>query len=122
MHADSGRLFVLMHKDQPENYQKPGTEVWVYDIRSQQRLARIELKEQSTAIGVSQGQHPRLYSLDWLVPMPKLFTFWVYLTEGDAGLAPLLRQGINLYDADTGQHLRSIGDIPLGFMNVVMPW
>ncbi|MCU7646410.1 amine dehydrogenase large subunit [Pseudomonas piscis] len=122
LHADSGRLFVLMHKDQPENYQKPGTEVWVYDIRSQQRLARIELKEQSTAIGVSQGQHPRLYSLDWLVPMPRLFTLWVYLTEGDAGLAPLLRQGINLYDADTGQHLRSIGDIPLGFMNVVMPW
>ena len=31
-----------MHKDKPENYQKPGTEVWVFDTRSQKRLARIE--------------------------------------------------------------------------------
>ncbi|QIH08172.1 MULTISPECIES: amine dehydrogenase large subunit [unclassified Pseudomonas] len=122
LHADSGRLFVLMHKDTPENYQKPGSEVWVYDVRSHQRLARIELKEQSTAIGVSQGPHPRLYSLDWVVPLPKLFTLWVYFTAGDAGLNPLLRQNINLYDADSGQHLRSVDDIPLGFMNVVTPW
>lgn len=122
LHARSGRLFVLMHKDKPENYQKPGNEVWVYDVKTRQRLARIELNEQSTAIGVSQGEHPRLYSLDWLVPMPKLLTLWIYLTEGEAGLMPLLRQGINLYDADSGEHLRSVGDIPLGFMNVVMPW
>lgn len=122
LHTRSGRLFVLMHQDKPENYQKPGTEVWVYDIHTQQRVARIELKEQSTAIGVSQGEHPRLYSLDWVVPMPKLFTYWIYLTEGEEGLAPLLRQGINLYDADSGEHLRSVGDIPLGFMNVVAPW
>lgn len=122
LHERSGRLFVLMHKDKPENYQKPGTEVWVFDTRSQRRLARIELKEQSTAIGVSQGEQPRLYSLDWIVPMPSLFTAWIYLTEGDKGLMPLLRQGINLYDADSGEHLRGIGDIPPGFLNVVAPW
>ncbi|UXY50615.1 amine dehydrogenase large subunit [Pseudomonas tohonis] len=122
LHVRSGRLFVLMHQDKPENYQKPGTEVWVFDVRSQQRVARIELKEQSTAIGVSQGEQPRLYSLDWVVPMPGAFTLWVYLTQGEAGLTPLLRQGINLYDADSGEHLRSVGDIPLGFMNVVAPW
>ncbi|MNS86742.1 hypothetical protein D3C72_1206560 [compost metagenome] len=111
-----------MHKDVPENYQKPGTEVWVFDVATQKRVARLPLKEQSTAIGVSQGAQPRLYSLDWLVPMPSLFTLWVYLTEGDAGLIPLLRQGVNLYDADSGEHLRSVGDIPLGFLNVVAPW
>lgn len=122
LHERSGRLFVLMHKDKPENYQKPGTEVWVFDTLSQKRLARIELKEQSTAIGVSQGEQPRLYSLDWMVPMPSLFTAWIYLTEGDKGLMPLLRQGINLYDADSGEHLRGIGDIPLGFLNAVAPW
>lgn len=122
LHERSGRLFVLMHRDTPENYQKPGTEVWVYDVRSQQRLARIGLKEQSTAIGVSQGERPRLYSLDWVVPMPWPFTAWIYLTEGEDGLTPLLRQAINLYDADSGEHLRSVGDLPLGFMNVVAPW
>ncbi|PBZ54980.1 amine dehydrogenase [Pseudomonas aeruginosa] len=122
LHQNSGRLYVLMHQDKPENYQKPGTEVWVYDIRTQKRLARIELNELSTAIGVSQGEQPRLYSLDWVVPMPSLFTLWIYLTEGEAGLTPLLRQGINIYDANSGEHQRSIGDIPLGFLNVVAPW
>ena len=122
VHQQSGRLFVLMHKDKPENYQKPGNEVWVFDVATQQRVARLSLKEQSTAIGVSQGAQPRLYSLDWIVPMPSLFTLWIYLTEGDAGLTPLLRQGVNLYDADSGEHLRSVGDIPLGFLNVVAPW
>jgi methylamine dehydrogenase heavy chain len=122
LHESSGRLFVLMHKDKPENYQKPGTEVWVYDTKTQKRVARIELKEQSTGIGVSQGEQPRLYSLDWIVPMPSAFTTWIYLTQGEAGLSPLLRQGINLYDADSGEHLRSIGDLPAGYMNVVKPW
>ncbi|MFJ4373937.1 amine dehydrogenase large subunit [Pseudomonas japonica] len=122
LHRQSGRLFVLMHKDLPENYQKPGTEVWVYDVRTRQRLARLPLKEQSTAIGVSQGAQPRLYSLDWVAPMPRPFALWIYLTEGEAGLTPLLRQAVNLYDADSGEHLRSVGDIPLGFLNVVMPW
>lgn len=122
LHEQSDRLFVLMHQDKPENYQKPGTEVWVYDVKTQKKIAQIELKEQSTAIGVSQGEEPRLYSVDWIVPMPFLFTTWIYLTEGEAGLMPLLRQGINLYDADSGEHLRSIGDMPLGYMNVVQPW
>lgn len=115
LHQRSGRLFVLMHKDAPENYQKPGTEVWVFDVATHKRLARLALKEQSTAIGVSQGAQPRLYSLDWVVPMPSLFTLWIYLTQGEAGLTPLLRQGVNLYDADSGEHLRSVGDIPWAF-------
>lgn len=122
LHERSGRLFVLMHKDKPENYQHPGTEVWVFDTRTQKRLARIKLNEQSTAIGVGQGEQPRLYSLDWIVPMPSLFTAWIYLTEGEQALMPLARQGINLYDADSGKHLRSIDDLPLGSLNTVMPW
>ncbi|UUT22910.1 amine dehydrogenase large subunit [Pseudomonas sp. T8] len=122
LHQESGRLFVLMHKDKLENYQKPGTEVWVYNVKTKQRITRIELKEQSTAIGVSQGPQPLLYSVDWIVPMPFLFTTWIYLTEGEEGLVPLLRQGVNLYDADNGKHLRSIGDLPVGFLNMVQPW
>lgn len=122
IHQQSGRLFVLMHKDVPENYQKPGTEVWVYDLQSEQRIARIELEAHSTAIGVSQGSEPRLYSLDWVVPMPALFTAWIYMTAGEDGLMPLMRQGINLYDADSGEHLRSIGDLPVGYLNKVVAW
>jgi methylamine dehydrogenase heavy chain len=122
LHEQSGRLFVLMRQGKPEAYQHPGTEVWVYDIKTQERVARIKLNEQSTAIGVSQGENPRLYSLDWVVPMPKLFTLWIYLTQGEEALMPLLRQAVNLYDADSGEHRRSIGDIPYGMMNVVAPW
>ncbi len=35
---------------------------------------------------------------------------------------PLMRQSINLYDADSGKHLRSIDEIPVGAMNEVMSW
>jgi methylamine dehydrogenase heavy chain len=122
LHQKSGRLFVLMHEDLPENYQKPGTEVWVFDVSSGQRVDRIELDELSTAIGVSQGEEPRLYSLDWVVPMPELFTLWMYLVDGESSLEPLMRQEVNLYDAISGEHLRSVSDIPLGFLNVVAPW
>lgn len=122
LHKQSGRLFVLMHQDKPENYQKPGTEVWVYDTKTQMRVARIKLNELSTAIGVSQGEQPRLYSLDWRVPLSSEFIASIYKAEGEAGLAPLWRQGINLYDAESGKHLRSIGDLPSGAMNAVMPW
>jgi methylamine dehydrogenase heavy chain len=122
LHEKSGRLYVLMHQDKPENYQKPGTEVWVYDTKTQQRVSRIKLNELSVAIAVSKGEQPRLYSLDWMVPMPVEYITAIYTSKGEAGLMPLMRQSINLYDADSGKHLRSIDEIPAGAMNEVMSW
>lgn len=122
VHGESGRLFVLMHQGGPETFQEPGTEVWVYDVRSGEKLQSIELEEQSIAIGVSPGAQPRLYSVDFVLPMPLLAGAWIYLTEGQDGVLRRLQQAVNLYAADSGKHLRSVEGLPYGYLNMVLPW
>ena len=72
IHRGSGRLYGLRHQGPPEPRQEPGTEAWVFDLQRRERVARIELEEQSVALGVSQGDSPTLYSVDFFVPMPTL--------------------------------------------------
>jgi methylamine dehydrogenase heavy chain len=121
-HVASGRLLVLMHQGKPETFQEPGTEVWVYDVATQQRLERISLKEQSIAIGVSQDATPRLYSVDFVVPLPYLFTAWIYLTQGQDGIMKIVQQAVNIYDVHSGEHLHSVAGLPYGYLNRVLPW
>lgn len=122
VHRDSGRLFVLMHQGDPDTQQEPGTEVWVYDLKTQRRIERIELEELSIAIGVSQGARPRLYSVDFFWPMPKLATLWVYLTKGEDELMKSVQQCITVYDARDGEFLRRIDGLPPGYLSMVEPW
>ena len=121
-HADSGRLYVLMHQGEPKTFQEPGTHVWVYDVHSGKRVQTIKLKELGLSIGVSQGAQPRLYSLDFVVPMPYLATAWVYLNEGNDGILRRLQQALNIYDGDSGEHLRTVNGLPYGYLNMVLPW
>ncbi|MBF7729799.1 amine dehydrogenase large subunit [Pseudomonas sp. N040] len=122
VHAASGRLFVLMHQGGPETFQEPGTEVWVYDVQSGSKLQALELEELSISIGVSPGAQPRLYSVDYVMPMPFLATAWIFATEGKDGVLRRLQQQINLYDADSGEHLRRVDGLPYGYLNMVLPW
>ena len=122
VHGQSNRLFVLMHQGGPETFQEPGTEVWIYDVTTGERLKSIELEEQSIAIGVSPGVEPRLYSVDFILPMPLLAGAWIYLTEGNDGVLRRLQQQVNLYDAESGKHLRSVDGLPYGYLNMVLPW
>ena len=41
VHAASGRLYALMHQGRPDTHKEAGTEVWVYDLSTRQRLQRI---------------------------------------------------------------------------------
>ena len=43
VHRASNRLFALMHRGGADTHKEPGEEVWVFDIASHKRLARIEL-------------------------------------------------------------------------------
>ncbi|BCX17876.1 MAG: hypothetical protein KatS3mg117_1558 [Geminicoccaceae bacterium] len=62
-HAASNRLFVAMHKGGPWTHKQAGDEVWVYDVRSRQRLQRIPLAHHSPTIAVSQDEKPLLFAL-----------------------------------------------------------
>ena len=122
VHAETGRLFVLMHQGGPETFQEPGTEVWVYDVQTGEKRQTLELKELSLSIGVSPGAQPRLYSVDYVMPMPFLATAWIFATEGKDGVVRRLQQQVNLYDADSGEHLRTVDGLPYGYLNMVLPW
>ena len=41
VHGPSGRIYTLMHRGGPDTHKEPGTEVWVYDLATHQRIQRI---------------------------------------------------------------------------------
>lgn len=61
-HAPSGLLYVLMHQGGPGTHKHPGTEIWVFNVASKQRVARLPIETPSTAIEISKDSDPLLYT------------------------------------------------------------
>lgn len=72
-HAATGRLYVLMHQGGPETRKDPGKEVWVFDVKTRQRVQRIELASAATSIAVSQDAAPLLYATQFGVPVLSIY-------------------------------------------------
>jgi len=96
-HRPSKRLYALMHRGGSDTHKNPGTEVWVYDLDSRQRVARLKLKRPATAIAVSQGSDPLLYTV----------------LAGDRSL--------HVHDAETGERLRKIGELGTTMTTIQTP-
>lgn len=62
-HAGSGRLFVLMHEGGPWTHKQAGEEVWVFDVKTKQRVARHKLAHHSHSMTVSQDEKPLLFAI-----------------------------------------------------------
>lgn len=84
-----GRLYALMHQGPEDTHHQPGTEVWVYDVEKQERVARIELSSPASSIAVSQDDQPLLYAVN-------------------PDVAELV-----VYDATSGAYIRTIAEISL---------
>lgn len=84
--ADSnGRLYVLMHPDGGDGTHKdPGVEVWVFNTDKKQRIDRIELQLPALSIALTRDAKPLL-------------------------VATNIEMAIDVYDAERGDHLRTIG-------------
>lgn len=122
-HQDSGRLYVLMHQGGGRaSYNQPGTHVWIFDTSTGARIGTAELLDLGLGIAVSQGPNPRLYSVGLEVHLPLLTQLWIYFREGESGLMSYLRYVSNIYDGATGKHIRTIDEIPDGYLNAVLPW
>lgn len=65
IHRKSGKLFVTMHRGGEGTHKEGGTEIWVFDMKSHQRVARWPLAPQKLApagsIQVSQDDAPVLF-------------------------------------------------------------
>lgn len=86
-HAATKRLYALMHVGGKDTHKQPGTEVWVYDLDSKQRVNRIKLENMATAIAVSSA------------PKPLLFAIFI------------AAQKVEVYDPESGKLLRTINEI-----------
>lgn len=86
-HAASGRLYVLMHQGGPETRKDPGSEVWVFDIKTQKRVQQIKLAVPATSLAVSHDDKPLLYAVEFGAPV------------------------LTIYDALGGQKLRSVDQL-----------
>ena len=97
--ADVGhhRLYAIMHRGDRATHKDPGKDIWVYDIDRQKSVRHIAAKHLATSIQVSRDQAPLLYS--------------AFVESGE----------IDVYDALTGQHLRSIKDVGSQPMLLVTP-
>lgn len=122
VHQETGRLFVLMHQGKPETFEEPGTAVWVYDVYTGSKINEIEMEELTMAISVDQHIEPRLFTLDMHIPVATIYAAWVYLTKGEAGILDLMKQRVNVYSADSGDHLVATAPISHGFVTGVQPW
>lgn len=122
LHKKSDQFFVLMHQGAVETFEEPGEQVWVYDVNSGQRINTIELDDPALSINVNQSEKPTLYALAFHVPLPDLFTLWIYATEGEAEVMKHVKQVVDIYDANSGDHRVKVDGIPPGYMNVVQPW
>ena len=90
VHEASNRLYVLMHEGGEGTHKDPGADVWVYDLGTKERVQQISLGERiATSIQLTQDDAPLL--LTTFVAAPQL----------------------EVYDAATGAHQRTIGELGL---------
>jgi methylamine dehydrogenase heavy chain len=87
VHEQRGFLYALMHQGGPGTRKDPGTEVWVFDVSSRKRVARIALKSPATSIQVTPDDEPLLLT------------------------AFLYEPALQVYDARSGHYLRTIPEL-----------
>jgi methylamine dehydrogenase heavy chain len=87
VHAGLNRLYAIMHQGPLETHKDPGREVWVYDLARKVRIQKIAMKNNSGSIQVTRDPHPLLFSI---------------FIESTV---------LDVYDATTGNLLRSVSDI-----------
>ena len=60
VHKDMGLLYVTMHQGEQYSHHQPGTEVWIFSMASERRIARIEFETPVNHIMVTQEDQPLL--------------------------------------------------------------
>lgn len=95
LHAGTRRLYSLMHVGGADSHKDPGTEVWVYDVAKGSRVQRIKLKDMATSIAVTRDAKPLLFAIF------------------------IGAQKVEVYDALSGAHLRTIKEIGFTPMTLV---
>ncbi len=97
-HAPSGTLYSVVHQGEAGTYKQPGGEIWVYDLAKRRRTARFEPRRPVQSVEVSQDAEPLLFT------------------------AFMGAQQVDVYDAKSGDFVRSIPGILLAPNLMQVPW
>jgi methylamine dehydrogenase heavy chain len=62
VHRSKGLIYVLMHQGGEWSHKEPGRDVWVYDLRTHQRVRKIALQRPVDAIMITQDDQPLLFA------------------------------------------------------------
>jgi|SRR5579872_3294738 len=87
VHQGQNRLYSIMHQGPAETHKDPGKEVWVYDLARHSRVQKISLQHEAGSIQVTRDAHPLLFTI---------------FIESNV---------LDVYDATSGAHLRSVENI-----------
>ena len=85
-----------MHIGPRDTHKDPGVEIWVFDVRTHQRLSRLKLDRPASSVAISEDASPLLYTV--------LFG----------------ARDLEVLDPSTGGKLRTIGDLS-DEMTVIQP-
>lgn len=133
IHEASGRLYSLVHQGDRDTHKDAGTELWVYDLESHERLQRIELKSPGfTFMGISME-----FGQGWIWPFNRLYDWLADATVSRVGVgeiavtqdeAPLLVTGANftgslaIYDALSGEFRKRVVTGNMTTLILQAPW
>jgi len=85
----TGELYVLVHRGDRYTHKHPGTDVWVYDLKTKKRTRMIELGHPATSIQVTPDAKPLLFTAD------------------------VEHSGVQIYDAATGSHRHHVDGLAI---------
>jgi methylamine dehydrogenase heavy chain len=71
----TGLLYVLMHKGGAWTHKEPGSEVWVFDTKTNKRVRRFKLREPGYCIRVTDDADPLLFVMPPALPEANLDTY-----------------------------------------------
>ena len=133
IHEPTGRLYSLMHRGGADTHKQAGTEVWVHDLASHERVQRIELRGPGlTIMGV-----PLAFGGDWFWPFDGLYGWLVdaltpYIGVGEIAVTPDDRPllvtaadysgSLGVYDALSGELLRRVISGNFSTVALQAPW
>ena len=107
MDAAGGRLYVLTQSAGYDEHEGTGSEVWVFDPTSGERVSRIELVNDASGLVVTGGASPLLVTSAYHVPLPGWALTLLGWFGDDEVLSDLYRPVLDVYDAG-GEHQRGI--------------
>ncbi len=117
VHAESGRLYALVHQGGVDTHKAAGTEIWVYDLAARRRVQRVPVRNPTAGLLEAQlgldgpGVAAQLgrWLLNAVVPNPGVDR--ILVTPGAAPRLVTLAAfpaTLSIHDADTGELLRDV--------------